>query len=88
MAMEGRKNGAGAAENIDAILRFEKQEEQKLALHHRIFHTNLRDLFTDDIHELVTQRRSHLIRLPTYQPKMLAIRKRTAIDGSAATGLS
>jgi uncharacterized membrane protein len=39
MAMEGRKNGGGTAENIDAILRLEKQEEQKLALHHRIFHT-------------------------------------------------
>ncbi|MGY2905699.1 DUF1003 domain-containing protein [Bradyrhizobium sp. URHC0002] len=38
MAMKG-ENGAGAAENIDAILRLEKQEEQKLALHHRIFHT-------------------------------------------------
>lgn len=32
---------------------------------------------------LFTQRRSHWIRLPTYQPKMLAIRKRIAIDGSA-----
>jgi hypothetical protein len=29
------------------------------------------------------QRRSHWIRLPTYQPKILAIRKRIAIDGSA-----
>ena len=39
MASRGRKQEATAAENIDAILRLEKQEEQKLALHHRIFHT-------------------------------------------------
>ena len=39
MAIGGRKHEATAAENIDAILRLEKQEEQKLALHHRIFHT-------------------------------------------------
>ena len=37
--MEGSKNGAGSADSIEAILRLEKQEEQKLALHHRIFHT-------------------------------------------------
>jgi hypothetical protein len=36
----------------------------------------------------VTQRRSHWRRLPTYQPAMLAIRKRIAIDGSAAIGLT
>jgi hypothetical protein len=36
----------------------------------------------------VAQRRSHRIRLPTYQPKMLAIRKRKAIDGSVAAELS
>ena len=29
---------AAAAESIDAILRLEKQSEQALALHHRIFH--------------------------------------------------
>jgi uncharacterized membrane protein len=39
MATQGRKNGGAAAENIDTILRLEKQEEQELALHHRIFHT-------------------------------------------------
>ena len=39
MATERRKNRAAAAENIDAILRLETQEEEKLALHHRIFHT-------------------------------------------------
>jgi hypothetical protein len=36
----------------------------------------------------VAQRRNHWIRLPTYQPAMLAIRKMIAIDGTAATGLS
>jgi uncharacterized membrane protein len=39
MATERRKNRAAAAENIDAILRLETQEEKKLALHHRILHT-------------------------------------------------
>ena len=28
----------GSIENIDAILRLEKQEEEKLSVHHRIFH--------------------------------------------------
>ena len=37
---------------------------------------------------MVAQRRNHWIRLPTYQPAMLAIRKMIAIDGNAATGLS
>jgi uncharacterized membrane protein len=38
VAVGSKKQGAGAAENIDAILRLERQEEQKLALHHRVFH--------------------------------------------------
>ena len=36
--MEGSKPEVGTADNIDAILRLEKQEKEKLALHHRIFH--------------------------------------------------
>ncbi len=36
-AASGRQERA-AAENIDAILRLEKQDEKTLALHHRIFH--------------------------------------------------
>lgn len=39
MAMEGKTDRAGAADSIDAILRLEKEEQEKLALHHRIFHT-------------------------------------------------
>jgi uncharacterized membrane protein len=30
---------AAAAENIDAILQLEKQDEEDLALHHRVFHS-------------------------------------------------
>ena len=33
-----RNSETAAAETIDAILRFEKQNERTLALHHRIFH--------------------------------------------------
>jgi uncharacterized membrane protein len=36
--MQGAKNETAAAENIDAILRLEKQEKRELALHHRVFH--------------------------------------------------
>jgi uncharacterized membrane protein len=36
--MQGSKPEVGAADNIDAILRLEKREKEKLALHHRIFH--------------------------------------------------
>jgi len=32
------KDGTPAAENIDAILRLEKEEKQQLAVHHRLFH--------------------------------------------------
>ena len=39
MTKEGGKAGTAAAQNIDAILRLEKQEEQALALHDRFFHT-------------------------------------------------
>src|SRR6478672_8129523 len=39
IAMQGPKNETAAAENIDAILRLEKQEKRELALHHRMFHT-------------------------------------------------
>jgi uncharacterized membrane protein len=38
MTAKGRKNRGRTTENIDTILRLEKQEEHKLALHHRIFH--------------------------------------------------
>jgi hypothetical protein len=38
VAIGSKKQGAGAAENIDAIFRLERQEEQKLALHHRVLH--------------------------------------------------
>ena len=38
MTRESGKIGTAAAQNIDAILRLEKKEEQALALHHRIFH--------------------------------------------------
>ena len=38
MTRENGKIGTAAAQNIDAILRLEKKEEQALALHHRIFH--------------------------------------------------
>ena len=34
----GRKFETSPAENIDAILRVEKQDEEALAVHHRIFH--------------------------------------------------
>ena len=37
MTVEG-KNDTAAADSIDAILRLEEQEEQKLAFHHRVFH--------------------------------------------------
>ena len=37
MQQDGKSETA-AAKTIDAILRFEKQNEQTLALHHRIFH--------------------------------------------------
>ena len=39
MRIDGRKTDTPAAENIDAILRLEKEEERKLTLHHRFFHT-------------------------------------------------
>jgi hypothetical protein len=38
MARQRGKAETAAAQNIDAILRLEKKEEQALALHHRIFH--------------------------------------------------
>jgi len=37
--MESGKTRTVAAENIDAILRLEKEEEEKLTIHHRLFHT-------------------------------------------------
>ena len=37
--MQGAKIEKAAAENVDAILRLEKQDEETLALHHRFFHT-------------------------------------------------
>jgi uncharacterized membrane protein len=37
--MQGAENETAAAENIDAILRLEKDEKRELALHHRMFHT-------------------------------------------------
>jgi uncharacterized membrane protein len=36
--MPAQAPGRGAAENIDAILRLEKQDEEKVAIHHRVFH--------------------------------------------------
>ena len=34
----GGQSETAAAENIDAILRLEKQDEETLAVHHRVFH--------------------------------------------------
>jgi uncharacterized membrane protein len=39
MPTQAAKIERATAENIDAILRLEKQEERNLALHHRVFHT-------------------------------------------------
>lgn len=39
MTKRGADSETAAAENIEAILRLEKQEEKCLALHHRVFHT-------------------------------------------------
>ena len=39
MSAPGPNTETAAAENIDTILRIEKQEERRLALHHRVFHT-------------------------------------------------
>lgn len=38
MSAQGAKAGTAAADNIDAILRLEKQDEKALAAHHRLFH--------------------------------------------------
>ena len=37
-AATGDKSETSPAENIDAMLRFEKQDKEALAVHHRIFH--------------------------------------------------
>jgi uncharacterized membrane protein len=37
--MPAEASTPAAAQNVDAILRLEKQDEKKLALHHRVFHT-------------------------------------------------
>jgi len=39
MTTWGSNTETAAAENIDAILRLEKREEERRALHHRVFHT-------------------------------------------------
>jgi uncharacterized membrane protein len=39
MPTQAAKIERAAAENIDAILRLEKQADRNLALHHRAFHT-------------------------------------------------
>ena len=36
--MAGTHSERPAAENIDEILRLEKQDEETLAVHHRLFH--------------------------------------------------
>jgi uncharacterized membrane protein len=36
--MSAQESSKRPSENIDAILRLEKQDEEKIALHHRVFH--------------------------------------------------